>query len=293
MNIIPTSSLSIEKNEITDEDSIYAFSIINHNLHQYAQDAPSRLLHNRILFVEQGHGVLTIDDFEFSIGENRIFLMARDQVLHIKDGSEITGYELNFDEFFWEKAPASASNCKSVLFDNAAVNQLLPLSLNDYQEIEPMFTALWSEEQKPDYINKADVLAAYLKIMMIKIANVNAALKEGFDSYEYQQYRQFYDQISKDFMVSHEVDYYAEVLNMSPRKLTTLCKRYSGKGAKDLINRQLMMEAKRFLQFSSNPVKDIAYRLRFSTPEQFSHFFKKNASQSPQHYRSSLVQNDM
>ncbi|CAM4094299.1 AraC-type DNA-binding protein [Pedobacter westerhofensis] len=276
-----------------DNESPYAFSISDHDNKKFEQETPVRLFHNRILFVRQGSGVLTIDDFEFSIAANQIFLMATDQILHIAAGSVISGYELNFDEFFWEKAPASASNCKSVLFDNAAVNQLLPLGTSDYQEIEPMFTALWAEEQKPDYINKADVLAAYLKIMMIKIANVTAALKEGFDGYEYQQYRQFYDLISKDFMVSHEVDYYAALLNISARKLTTLCKRYSGKGAKDLINRQLMMEAKRFLQFSSNPVKDIAYQLRFSTPEQFSHFFKKNASQSPQHYRSRLVKTDM
>jgi len=278
---------------LNDNTDKYAFSIERYENQILNCQSPTRLFHNRILFVEKGYGTISIDDYVFSIGDNRIFLMAQDQIVQWEMDLMMTGYELNFDEFFWEKAPASASNCKSVLFDNAAVNQLLQLNHSDFGEIQPTFSALWMEHLKKDYINKADVLAAYLKIMMIKIANVNATLKEGFDSYEYQQYRKFYNQISNDFMVSHEVDYYAAELNISARKLTAICKRYSGKGAKELINRQLMAEAKRHLQFSTNPVKDIAYYLRFATPEQFSHFFKKNASQSPSHYRSYLVKTDM
>ncbi|SEA45500.1 helix-turn-helix domain-containing protein [Pedobacter hartonius] len=285
--------LNDEKFSVTDQESNYAFSISDYADQVFEGEAALRLLHNRILFVREGSGVLMIDNYAYNISGRQIFLMAKDQSFHIRKGASITGYELNFDEFFWEKAPASASNCKSVLFDNAAVNQLLPLDRGDFKEIAPIFRALWREDRKPDYINKPDALAAYLKIMMIKMANINAALKAGFDNYEYQQYRQFYDLIGKDFMVSREVDYYAAELNISSRKLTTLCKRYSGKGAKELINSKLMAEAKRYLQFSSNPVKDIAFRLRFSTPEQFSHFFKKNAAQSPQHYRRGLVKTDM
>ena len=63
----------------------------------------------------------------------------------------------------------------------------------------------------------------------------------------------------------------------------------AGKGAKELINGQLVAEAKRSLQFSSRPVKEIAYQLHFSTPEQCSHFFKKNAMMSPQDYRARFV----
>ena len=284
---------SNEKSSTERKEPSYTFSIVYYKNASVTQELPLRLSHNKILFVDQGSGSMIIDEQAFCIKNDSIFLISEGQTYQVRKGTLLTGYELDFDEFFWEKAPASASNCKSVLFDNAAVNQLLPLDSQDYKEIEPLFRALLTEEQKPDYINKADALAAYLKIIMIKIANITAALAEGFDNYDYQQYRQFYDLISKDFMISHEVDYFAEVMNISARKLTILCKRYSGRGAKELINRQLMAEAKRFLQFSSNPIKDIAFRLRFSTPEQFSHFFKKNADQSPQHYRTGLVKTDM
>jgi len=274
----------LREQEISD-----SFSIYHLENQSFETSMPMRLRYNRIIFIQKGSGSLLIDDQLFGLTGNKIFLVAKGQVLHFQRDSIIGGYQLCFDDFFWEKAPASASNCKSVLFDNAAVNQMLPLLEIDFKEIEPIFQILEQEFQKTNYINKQDVLAAYVKIMMIKIANVNAALVDEYDSYEYQLYRKFYDLISKEFMLSHEVDHYAGQLKLSSRKLTLLCKRYSGKGAKELINLRLMTEAKRFLQFSTIPVKEIAYELKFLSAEQFSHFFKKETSLSPRLYRSNLV----
>jgi AraC family transcriptional activator of pobA len=152
-----------------------------------------------------------------------------------------------------------------------------------------LFQPLQREFLKEAYINKIDAMAAYLKIIMIKMANINASLAKGFDSYENKLYRRFLELMSQHYHTSHEVADYAGMLSISTRKLTELSKRCSGKGAKDLINGQLIAEAKRSLQFSSTPVKEIAFELNFSSPDQFSHFFKKNARLSPQDYRSLFV----
>ena len=124
---------------------------------------------------------------------------------------------------------------------------------------------------------------------MIKIANVNALLTKGYDSYENQLYRRFVELVSNQYKTTHEVAWFAKQLDVSARNLTEICKRCSGKGAKDIINGQLIAEAKRSLQFSSMPVKEIAYQLNFSAPDQFSHFFKKNTQLSPNDYRDRFV----
>ncbi|WP_354431473.1 MULTISPECIES: AraC family transcriptional regulator [unclassified Mucilaginibacter] len=56
-----------------------------------------------------------------------------------------------------------------------------------------------------------------------------------------------------------------------------------------MINGQRVAEAKRSLQFSSTTVKEIAYELSFNSPEEFSHFFKKNTNFSPANYRSNFI----
>jgi AraC family transcriptional activator of pobA len=252
-------------------------------------EAAYRLTYNRIMLIKSGHGVLHIDDQAFSISGNEVFLIAKGQICRLQPGSHFTGYELLFGDCFWEKAPASASNCKAVLFNDASANQQLPLGDNGHTELNILFETLHQEFSKADYINKLDALAAYLKIIMIKMANINAALANGYDSFENQLYRHFLELVSQQYQQSHEVANYARLLGVSARKLTDLTKRCSGKGAKDLINGQLIAEAKRSLQFSALPVKEIAFKLNFSTPEQFSHFFKKNAQLSPQDFRTRFV----
>lgn len=249
----------------------------------------NRLIYNRMILVQKGKGTIHIDDVDFNLEESQLFLISKGQVLSFEQGSVFKGFTLGFGDCFWERTPSSASNCKAVLFNNASDNQLLPLQENDSAELAFLFGSLWQEFSKPGYINKLDALAAYLKIIMIKVANINASLAKGFDSYEKQLYRQFLELISMNYQSSHEVSDYASQMGIPARKLTELSKRCSGKGAKDLINGQLIAEAKRSLQFSSRPVKEIAYALNFSTPDQFSHFFKKNAMVSPQDYRTKFM----
>ncbi|MRG45760.1 helix-turn-helix domain-containing protein [Chitinophaga sp. SYP-B3965] len=265
------------------EDS---FSITYRDHHIFPHEPVCRIDYHRIFLILEGAGSIQIDDNTYPISGNEIFLLARGQLFAFKKGTTISGYELSFGDCFWEKAPASANNCKAVLFNNAAANQHLPL---DKEEIAFLFQVLLKEFLKETYVNKTDALAAYLKIIMIKIANINASLIKGYDNHEKQVYREFLGLVSQQYQSTHEVAAFATQLNISARKLTELCKRCAGVGAKDIINGQLIGEAKRALQFSSKPVKEIAYSLNFLTPEQFSHFFKKYTRLSPKEYRERFV----
>lgn len=250
---------------------------------------PYRLAYHRIIFVSSGQGTFLIDDKEFILSGNQLFLISQGQVFCSHAQENIEGYEISFGDSFWERTPESANNCKAVLFNNASNNQCLPIQQNDSEDLLPLLKMLLEEYNSSPYINKLDALAAFLKIIMIKIANLNASLAKGFDNFEKQMYRKFLEAVSKDYFCRHEVSDYARQLNITPRRLSELCKRSSGKTAKDIINGQLIAEAKRHLQFSSIAVKEIAIRLSFPSPEQFSHFFKKNVQASPSDYRTYFI----
>ena len=277
---------------LLEKDLLEDFSITFQDGKQFCgNNIINRLVYNRMIFVQEGCGTVQIDDMNYDLADDQLFLISKGQLLSFGADTAFKGFNLSFGDGFWQKSPSSANNCKAVLFNNASNNQLLPLSGNDQIELDFLFKSLCQEFRKPGYVNKPDALAAYLKIIMIKVANVNASLAKGFDSYDKQQYRKFLELLSVNYQSSHEVADYARQMGISARKLAELSKRCSGKGAKDLINGQLIAEAKRLLQFSSRQVKEIAYELNFSTPDQFSHFFKKNASLSPQDYRTRFVMN--
>ncbi|MDB5025703.1 MAG: transcriptional regulator, AraC family [Mucilaginibacter sp.] len=270
----------------TDKEVKDSFSVSYLEKLTYGEDQPvCRANYHRIYLIKEGPGRIQIDEREYPISGSELFILAKGQLYAFKRNTLISGYEICFGDCFWEKAPASANNCKAVLFNDATANQQVSITNTDLAELSLHFSALYSEFNKDDYINKPDALAAYLKIIMIKTANLNALLTSGNDSYENKLYRRFLDMVSSSYQTTHEVADFAQRLGISTRKLTDLCQKCGGKGAKELINGQLIAEAKRSLQFSSKPVKEIAYHLNFSTSEQFSHFFKKNTRLSPNQYR--------
>ena len=248
-----------------------------------------RLSYHRILLVESGTGKLTIDNRIFEINSHEVFLMSKGQVCKFGNSPMVSGYVISFGDCFWDNTPRSASNCKAVLFNNAIANQRLQLNNVELSELSFLCNTLLKEYESPQYLNQMDAVAAYLKIIMIKLANVKITEEATFDSRDYLLYRKFMELLSAQFRSCHSVNDYAEMLNITARRLSELCKRCSGINAKEIINGQIVAEAKRSLQFSSNPVKEIAYELNFHTPEQFSHFFKKNTNISPADYRNQFI----
>jgi len=249
---------------------------------------PTRLNYHRIVFIEEGTGSLKIDDRHFELCDQQIFLLSKGQIYAIESRA-ITGYSLSFGDCFWERAPSSGSNCKAVLFNNTAANQLLKPSSPDLKDLLNILETLHTEFQKPPYINQVDTWAAYLKILMIKLANIRNTEEPAIDTQLYVIYRNFLELLSQNFKTHREVEHYADLLNLNPRQLSSICYRCSKQHAKEIISGQVVAETKRLLQFSSLTLKEIAYQLHFSTPEQLSHFFKKHSGSAPKAYRNSFL----
>ena len=277
---------------LPEQEIIDSFQVTSFNGKKEVDASACRLRYHRIYFMRQASGAIYIDERTFRLTGPSLFLLSRGQSFIFQPESRFEGYQLSFGDCFWERSPASANNCKAVLFNNVTAHQQLPIEKADNEELGFLFRTIYQEFTKGNYINKLDALAAYLKIIMIKIANINDSLIRGYDSPDQQLYRQFLDLVHHQYRTSRDVTEYASRLNISPRKLSDCCRECGGKGAKEIINDQLIAEAKRFLQFSSRPVKEIAFDLNFHSPEQFSHFFKTHARVSPLLYRETFVNID-
>lgn len=245
--------------------------------------------YNRVLIVHEGNGSIIIDGKQFHIQGAEVFVISKGQIFSFSHPTQLSGFEISFGDCFWEKTPSSASNCKLLLFNYAALHQNFPLQEKDFTELIGVCEILFREYEGADYPNKLDAMAAYLKILMIKLANAMPSFQDGIDDFDNQIYRRFLELLSQQYNKMHDVLYYAEQLSVSPRKLSDISKKKSGKGAKEVIAGQVIAESKRLLQFSAKTIKEIAYHLAFNTPEQFSHFFKKHTDISPLEYRRMFV----
>lgn len=274
---------------ILDKEIKDSFQVTKLNQSVFKETDTISVTYNRVLIIHEGYGKIIIDDEQFDIAGSEVFIISKGQIFSFSYPTQLSGFEISFGDCFWEKAPSSASNCKLLLFNDAALHQRLSLQEKDFHELNPICEILFKEYANADYPNKLDAMAAYLKILMIKLANAMPSFQEGIDDFDNQIYRRFLELISIHYNRMHDVLYYADQLSVTPRKLSEISKKKSGKGAKEIIARQVIAESKRLLQFSAKTIKEIAYQLSFSTPEQFSHFFKKQTNTSPLDYRKIFV----
>lgn len=193
-----------------------------------------------------------------------------------------------------------ASTCRgvTVMFDRALVEAFIP---GHARTLVAAGQVVWHPEPRADDSLQtmltllATTLASrtppavvihILAALLVHIAS-GAAVGDGtglvFDS--------FRDQVERDFRVRHDVQHYARMLSYSPRTLTRACQAATGLGAKEFIDRRLVIEAKRLLVGSETPVLAIGKSLGFNDSSNFVRFFARHAGSSPRAYRRVILDN--
>lgn len=85
----------------------------------------------------------------------------------------------------------------------------------------------------------------------------------------------------------HEVNDYANQLNITPKYLNECVKDVLNVSAKNIITEQLLMRSRHALKFSNRTIKEISFELGFSSPDYFSYFFKTHTGLTPSALRKS------
>ena len=78
-----------------------------------------------------------------------------------------------------------------------------------------------------------------------------------------EYFKQFTELLGEHYTRERSVGYYARQLCITPKYLTTLIKRISGKSVSEWIDSYVILEAKTLLKYSNMSVQEIAYYLNF------------------------------
>lgn len=94
--------------------------------------------------------------------------------------------------------------------------------------------------------------------------------------------------LESNIITMKNVSQYADLLRLSSYQLNSITKASVGKTVSDLINEQILLEAKRNLLATSNQIKEIADYLGFEDRSYFIRFFKKHTGLSPDLFRKNF-----
>ena len=89
----------------------------------------------------------------------------------------------------------------------------------------------------------------------------------------------------KEFSRERSVAFYAGKLNITPKHLSDLLKKQTGKTAGEWIDEAIILESKVLLQNKELSVSEVAEQLNFSDQSVFGKFFRTHTSLTPLQYR--------
>lgn len=100
-----------------------------------------------------------------------------------------------------------------------------------------------------------------------------------------ESFSAFCDLVELHFRDQWSVVQYADRLGMSQARLNRICQSLEGRGANDMIQDRVVLEAQRHLIYSAASVAMIAYDLGYKDPAYFSRFFKRRTGLTPGQFR--------
>ncbi len=101
--------------------------------------------------------------------------------------------------------------------------------------------------------------------------------KQTADSY----FQGFLQLLHREEIKHRSVEWYAGNLFISPKYLSLLCKRYSGKTANEWITEHVMEDIRYYLRQTNLSIKQISNRLGFSNPSFFGKYVKEHFGVTP------------
>jgi AraC-like DNA-binding protein len=124
------------------------------------------------------------------------------------------------------------------------------------------------------------MLRTVLKRLIIKVTRMAKRQSEHYEQFTEDRMdviRKFNLLLEAHFRNRHDVQFYAQAMNKSPKTLTNIFGLCRYPSPSKLIQRRIVLEAKRYLQYTDKSAKEVAAALGFSSTAHFSRFFKANA----------------
>ncbi|MCT2406324.1 AraC family transcriptional regulator [Chryseobacterium antibioticum] len=284
--------LEIKKNIQKEEDKNLSFRIFDLNkerLEEYQQ--PHKKDHFCIIVMETGHLQVHIEEKVHSLKPGKISVIFPEQVQFVSNLSEdLKGKIILFEEILF---------CSDILKNELSTyNVNLSTQLNctilpskEFERSRLLLETIQDIYMNPSLIKKEQA-RFYIKIFLLglieSIHGLHPVLyKETIDKPLYVRFKKDLNQHYKE---QRTVQYYADKLNITPKKLNSITKRHCGETAIHAIHNRILIEIKRQLLFSDLTHKEIAFDLGFNSPSALNKFVKSKLKETPTELQQELAQ---
>ena len=248
------------------------------------KEAAHRHSYQEILWICNGEWQHTIDDQLFTLEPNTFYLIFQGQIHHFIKGENLKGFLIRFNnEFLNEISPLDP-------FTPPYVNKITVQNENDIGYFNYLIHSIYVEFTAENS-NKEAIIRHLLMAFLYKLSQKKQAIQIQLtqkSSLEDQIYIRFSNILESEYSKNVDTAQYVTSLGITTRQLCSIIKKYSGKTTKQLIIERRILEAKRLLDYTQTPLKEIAYQLGFEDIGYFCRSFKIQTGLTPSQFKSKI-----
>ena len=239
----------------------------------------------QIFWIQQGDGVIKSGKNQLKFQGPCILCIPANHTHGFSFQPDIQGEVLSISADYVEKSlesePQITQAIQEILvLEHTNDSQLFKQTLRSKEQ----FIQEWQEEnEKKSLALKAHFLILLTHIYRLYKQKTGSMLTESKASLTY--FQQFKKQIKIHLTEHWSIPAYAKALGISRIHLNRICLEISQTTAHQLIQNQLILEAKNYLLNSSYSISEIAYLLNFKDPAYFTRVFRNATGVSPREFQ--------
>ncbi len=234
---------------------------------------------------------IVIDQRSYTLHRGDLFVVLPDSILHaVRKSHDFRARGIVADINCLENLSTRISLPVSMFLlmkDNPCVS----MTEEELQFLLALSDVILLSMEKKDHPYHKDLSTTLLQAISFEVAAIYQRCKPVASRKRTRQDEIFYkflSMVSRQSIRQREVDYYANMLCITPRYLSVTVKQVSGESASFWIARSVILKAKELIGSTSLTIKQVSDKLNFPNPSFFGQFFKRKTGLTPRQNKNSL-----
>lgn len=253
---------------------------------------PSRLNALIIGVGTEGETSLTSNLQEFRLKKDSLFIFSPKHILQVQSNNRFKAHLIVIAPDFLKRINIDTKRMMPLFLQFGSL-PCMELTHAESQSLRSFISMVEQELKGSETDFSSEIIGGLIAATIYKVGDIlthylteHPEVDSPIHNRAEEYFRQFTELLGEHYTRERSVGYYARQLCITPKYLTTLIKRISGKSVSEWIDSYVILEAKTLLKYSNMSVQEIAYYLNFPNQSFFGSYFKRNTGMSPSQYKA-------
>lgn len=244
-----------------------------------------------IIVCHEGHYELTVDGQDYHVEQGESVFISKGVIIQVTDSSD----NLRFTLLFYRSQPIRDMLGSTVMtmhiyaIINPATCRILHTGEEDDLAHYAMIIGNSINKKSADSssydANERKLLLLAITYRLCSIFERTQSQTNSISDRKLEIFAQLLDLVDKHYIEHRSVSFYADIMCLSPKYLSTLVKQVCGQTVQQIVFKAIIRRSIFLMNNTNMSIQQIAFALHFPNASAFGTFFKKQVGMSPKKYR--------